>query len=895
MNEVVVRASMLTKVYRLYTRPHHRVLDIFGLLPGRFHGYTEHRALDGISLEIRRRERVAIIGRNGAGKSTLLKIVTGVTTATSGVVEVAQGAQALLQLGTGFHPDFTGRENAYSYLAHMGITGRNAEEKILEIVEFAELEEYIEQPIKTYSSGMVARLMFATSTAIAPRLLVLDEILGVGDAYFSHKSYERIKELCDKNGTTVLLVTHDIYSASNLCERMIWIDRGRIMIDGPSATVMKAYEDSIRLQEETRLRLKKTQQLEASLKRAPRNSLAHIRLEIATRNNLPCPAPVYFSRIALTRSDGSTFELPLADGIRSGISESHLDLADGCWGDPCEWHGRHSRPMLGHGSPFHRVSGTFVAADLAGPDAVSRIDVDYWMEAPSDLLLRMFAGSRSFDLGMLPAAASVWVTHSASINADGSIVTESESREVNVTGLHGSGDITITNISVLDASGRETFHLRHGEAATVLVAYQIQRPALREQTQVLLAFMRDGVQDICRVITRDLLFDVRERDSGTVRMHWERVPLAPGNYAISVMIARAGYYDQPQPVFYSINPEVYACLSRGIEIIVRGDEPVAIGTGAVIEGKWSLGDAHAENPQSYAQCLQASPGPSSDIKLDFPTSIASEFPAEFPLAWKAVQETLSAIDGVDLSALARHSPALLNFDWQTYLKLSVIRMVRAARALRQRVPEGACVLDFGAYFGNFSLMAAQGGHRVEALDSYQRYAPALDAVVTNLRQAGITVLEADEFGFDLRRMQDRSYDAVLLMGVLEHIAHTPRHLLESINRMIKPGGCLIMDTPNLAYIYNRQKLAEGQSIFCPIESQYRTEVPFEGHHREYVPSELEWMIQALGHELIESSSFNYSLYGSGTLSGRDAENFRIMESNPGCRELLFTVSRRPGP
>src|SRR5439155_18071854 len=190
MSDVVIRATDLTKVYRLYTKPAYRFLDMFGLLGPRPGAFTEHAALAAINLEIRRAEKVAIIGRNGAGKSTFLKLVTRVIQPTSGRLDVRGDVHALLQIGTGFHPDFTGRENVYAYFAQLGITGPEARRKCAEVVEFAELEEYIDQPVKTYSSGMALRLMFSTSTAITPDLLVLDEILGVGDAYFAQKSYE---------------------------------------------------------------------------------------------------------------------------------------------------------------------------------------------------------------------------------------------------------------------------------------------------------------------------------------------------------------------------------------------------------------------------------------------------------------------------------------------------------------------------------------------------------------------------------------------------------------------------------------------------------------------------------------------------------------------------------
>src|SRR5262249_6339835 len=153
------------------------------------------------------------IGRNGAGKSTFLKLVTRVIEPSSGTLEVAGKVHALLQIGTGFHPDFTGRENVFAFFAQLGITGEDARRRFADVVEFAEIEEYIDQPVKTYSTGMSVRLMFSASTSIEPELLVLDEVLGVGDAYFAHKSFERMRELCEREAATLLLVTHDVYSA----------------------------------------------------------------------------------------------------------------------------------------------------------------------------------------------------------------------------------------------------------------------------------------------------------------------------------------------------------------------------------------------------------------------------------------------------------------------------------------------------------------------------------------------------------------------------------------------------------------------------------------------------------------------------------------------------------
>lgn len=281
------------------------------------------------------------------------------------------------------------------------------------------------------------------------------------------------------------------------------------------------------------------------------------------------------------------------------------------------------------------------------------------------------------------------------------------------------------------------------------------------------------------------------------------------------------------------------------------------------------------------------------IKLDFPACIEREFPNTFPPAWAAVEQVLAAIKEANFSPLERHSPGLKKFDWEIYLRCSVVRMVRVLSALSQRGVTTGHLLDCGAYFGNFSLMCAREGYHVDALDSYKGYEEALSGVTNLLHNSGIKLLDFDEVGYDLHRIQPQTYDIVLCMGVIEHIPHTPRLLLESLNRVLKPGGLLVIDTPNLAYLYNRQKLARGESIFCPISLQYFTELPFEGHHREYTLDEVKWMLEQIGHIDIYTEIFNYSVYGISILQGHDLDNYKIMGADPDSREIILTVSRKP--
>lgn len=256
MSDVALCLEHLGKMYKLYQRPLDKVLDAFGVdrwLFWRRHVSQEFWALRGLDLEIARGERVGLIGRNGAGKSTLLKIVAGTVNPTEGRVAVHGRVQALLELGTGFHPEFTGRQNIRVSLAYLGFGPAEIREKEAEIIDFAELDEFIDQPVKTYSAGMYARLGFSTATSMEPDILIIDEVLGAGDAYFAGKCVERMQRLTQETGATVLFVSHDLSSVQRLCERVIWIERGRIRLQGDPLETIKAYMATIRKEEEVRL------------------------------------------------------------------------------------------------------------------------------------------------------------------------------------------------------------------------------------------------------------------------------------------------------------------------------------------------------------------------------------------------------------------------------------------------------------------------------------------------------------------------------------------------------------------------------------------------------------------------------------------------------------------
>lgn len=331
-SEIAIKVKDLSKCYQVYQRPSDRLKQMLSF--GRKKYYREFWALKQTSFEIRKGETVGIIGRNGSGKSTLLQLICGTVTPTTGFVETKGLVSALLELGAGFNPEFSGRENVVLNAAILGISSNTIKSRMNEILEFSELGEFLDQPVKTYSSGMYSRLAFSIAIHVEPEILIVDETLAVGDARFVAKCMKRIKELQSK-GVTILFVSHDVTSIRTLCERAIWLDRGSLVDAGDvfpvTAKFMEyMFQDEVPEEEalQTEIAVQSVSELDTKIAPAPEGN------SISVINNETVPKEIKEDKQLDARPVthwGSHTGLILSASVCNSLGEKK-DVHS--WGDP---------------------------------------------------------------------------------------------------------------------------------------------------------------------------------------------------------------------------------------------------------------------------------------------------------------------------------------------------------------------------------------------------------------------------------------------------------------------------------------------------------------------------------------------------------------------------------
>jgi ABC-type polysaccharide/polyol phosphate transport system ATPase subunit len=544
--ELAIELRNLSKIYRLYSKPIHRLLDLCGLSTGRH--YAEHAALSNVSLDIRRGEKVAIIGRNGAGKSTMLKIIAGVVEPTSGSVAVRGRLSNLLQIGTGFHPDFTGRQNVYSMLAHQGVVGKQANRLFEEILAFAEIEEYIDQPMKTYSTGMCSRLMFSSSVVIEPDVLIVDEILGVGDAYFSHKSFERMRQLCSRNGSTLLLVTHDIYSAMHLCDRFVWIDRGEVRYDGDGKSTITLYEASVKEQEEQQLRQQNTINL---IERQPEDALVHVLFR--SRTGFALPKPLALESITLIDTQGGEDTLTVADGAAGWYLVSEGNLRE-----PETVFGRRCRQLHTSGSIYHKAEW-IVQRQRKNPLETIRVQWRYEGADPIDV--RVFTEKRELLLCGELSGAPGWQQGSFG-RAPSSEPTLDSPKQRD----YGTGVVRITSVEFLGPDGASVTQVRHGDPLVIRIGCLATETVPGGRLSFVIGFARQGSPYAADIYENEL--PIPFGPEFTIRVEIDAVRLGSGGWMVNLGLGEANMFLRESAKYFTVDHAWYHYLAARLQLQV---------------------------------------------------------------------------------------------------------------------------------------------------------------------------------------------------------------------------------------------------------------------------------------------------------------------------------------
>ena len=241
MSEIMIDVKNVTMKFRMSDEPLNSLKEVFTTAVKGKLKFNEFLALDDVSFELEKGKTLGLIGKNGAGKSTTLKLISGILKPTSGTIKTYGNIVPMLELGAGFDLELTGKENIYLNGAILGYSKEYLEEKYDEIVDFAEIRDFIDMPIRNYSSGMMARLAFSIASVVQPEILIVDEILAVGDVAFQEKSFNRMKELMS-GGATVLFVSHDLEKIEEMCDKVIWLQKGKVVMFGDTQEVCEAYK-----------------------------------------------------------------------------------------------------------------------------------------------------------------------------------------------------------------------------------------------------------------------------------------------------------------------------------------------------------------------------------------------------------------------------------------------------------------------------------------------------------------------------------------------------------------------------------------------------------------------------------------------------------------------------
>lgn len=547
MSDVAICIERLTKLYKRFASNSWKAAALLSL-PVPKSRYDLFCALDGVSLTMKRGERVALVGRNGAGKSTLLRHVSGELTPTSGTVAVNGKVKALFGLGEGFHPDFSGVENIRTALALNGLNRVQVRRGIDEIVEFTELQDFIHRPLKEYSAGMYARLAFAVATVARPDILIIDEILGAGDAYFIGKCLQRVREIT-ANGTTVLFVSHDMSSALMLCTRGVWLHQGQVRLDGDMPLIARSYAAHIREEQELYLR---SRTMRLSKQVAASHSQDLLLRFICPGEAVPTQ-PLHVTRLAFGDGEVSLGATMLGAQDQEGSIAPIVDPSAMNWGKSIEYAGKRCRAFGAFGGRFGHapfaIKSDFSAAVRPW------VEIEAVPSVESSVLVQLYApDSQSYEtIGTIPADSNrTWRTWRFMIPSSGVSETHKHHHEADPwpdeptyhhsvyasTSLpRDDNAISIVDFCFLDEEGTRRHTLFSGRPASA--RFRIHAGARIPEAIAVVAIYRPDGTCVSQLISSRAGVTIQNAEGDIeINLVLDELLIGPGDYLVSVALFR---------------------------------------------------------------------------------------------------------------------------------------------------------------------------------------------------------------------------------------------------------------------------------------------------------------------------------------------------------------------
>jgi len=579
-DDLAVRLRKISKMYKVFADRRARLLDAVGL--GRFarEPAREFWSLRDIDLSVPRGARIGIIGRNGAGKSSLLKLISGSIAPTEGEISVRGQVQALFDAGTGFHPEFTGYENIRASLTYQGLDSPRIEAAVEDIAEFTELGKFLNQAIKTYSSGMMARLAFATATSVSPDILIVDEILGAGDAYFASKSTERMRRLVEDSGATVLLVSHSVEQILLYCDDCIWLERGRVVRQGRALEVVNAYQSFIQDLEERRLRAKNRRRLSTRTEVADfeTNDCFEIQLQWRGEPGSSCA----ISELRLVKDGVTVEELKVGDVQDSSIEHSAaIVLAGSNWSEPRKSGGVFFRTLdadaqaAALGRVTFRMTGTAEEGDYA-------LAIKYRAQRRGTLVLKAALNAASLvSQAEAPEWGDEWAEWSQPLghlgDATGQFAPRSSPEPKETFRWASEGSLTIAQIKLMgrDETSRALFH--PGDSLRLSFDVRANRDGDFQLVSGASLYRMDGIF-LCNLISEPMPMTLKVGESRRLTVEIPSLPMGDGSYVFSLSIFEKAVTGESR----------YDLVSRCIEFKVTGNDQLHAGVVFHQPANWSV-------------------------------------------------------------------------------------------------------------------------------------------------------------------------------------------------------------------------------------------------------------------------------------------------------------------